>query len=73
MTTENSTKHDLKFVKLGNRISVNIYILNSHLGHFPANLGTISEEQVERFYQDIREIETRYQSQWNENMMTGYC
>jgi hypothetical protein len=31
------------------------------LGFFTENLGAVSEEQGERFYQDIKEMERRYQ------------
>ena len=32
-----------------------------------------SEEQGERFHQDIKVMEERYQGMWNENMMADYC
>jgi hypothetical protein len=31
------------------------------LDYFPENLGAVSKEQGERFHQDIKEMETRYQ------------
>jgi hypothetical protein len=43
------------------------------IGLFPENLGAVSEEHGERFHQDIKEIERRYQGQWNVNMMGDYC
>jgi hypothetical protein len=43
------------------------------LGFFPENLGAVSEEQEERFHQDIKEMERRYQGRWNVNMMGDYC
>jgi hypothetical protein len=36
-------------------------------------LGAVSEEQGERFREDIKEMETRYQGRWNVNMMGDYC
>jgi hypothetical protein len=33
----------------------------------------MSEEQGERVLQYIKEIERRYQGQWNVNMMGDYC
>jgi hypothetical protein len=39
----------------------------------PENLGAVSEEQGERFYQDIKEMERRYQGRWNVNMMGDSC
>jgi hypothetical protein len=32
------------------------------------DLGAISDEQGERFHQDIQLMETRYQGFWNESM-----
>ena len=40
---------------------------------FPENLGALSEQQRERFHQDIKDIEIRYQGQWTINMMEDYC
>jgi hypothetical protein len=40
---------------------------------FFENLGAVSEEQGERFHQDIKEIERRYQGRWNVNMMDDCC
>ena len=54
-------------------MSVKIHFLNLHVGNFPANLGAFSEEQGERFHQDISEMETRYQGRWNETMIADYC
>jgi hypothetical protein len=42
-------------------------------GLFPENLGAVSEEQGERFHQDIKEMKRRYQGQWNLNMMDDHC
>ena len=33
----------------------------------------MSDEQGERFHQDIKEMETRYQGHWNAAMMADYC
>ncbi|KAL4703573.1 hypothetical protein ACJJTC_001593 [Scirpophaga incertulas] len=40
---------------------------------FPENLGAISDEQGERFHQDIATIETRYQGRWDPAMLGDYC
>jgi len=55
------------FHKLG---CLKIHFLHSHINKFPENLGNYSEEQGERFHQDIKLMETRYQGRWDENMMT---
>ncbi|GBN51420.1 hypothetical protein AVEN_180576-1 [Araneus ventricosus] len=31
------------------------------------------EEQGERFYQDVRDIERRYRGRWDVNMLADYC
>ena len=33
----------------------------------------MSEEQGERFYQDIKCMEKQYQGSWNVNMLADYC
>jgi hypothetical protein len=62
-----------KFKDLGCSMSLKVHFLNSHLDYFPPNLGAVSEEQGERFHQDIKEMERRYQGRWNVNMMADYC
>jgi hypothetical protein len=42
-------------------MSLKVHFLNAHLDYFPENLGAVSEEQGERFHQDIKEMETRHQ------------
>ena len=61
------------FQALGCRMSVKLHFLDSHLDYFPANLGAYSEEQGERFHQDITSMEKRYQGRWNVSMMADYC
>ena len=58
---------------LGCQMSIKVHYLHSHLSKFPANLGDVSEEQGERFHQDVKVMEERYQGQWNCNMMADYC
>ena len=61
------------YEKLGCNMSVKVHFLNSHLNYFPENLGAMSEEQGERFHQEIKTMEKRYQRRWNTNMMADYC
>lgn len=61
------------FQRLGCNMSIKIHFLQSHLDHFPENLGDMSEEQGERFHQDIRNMEERYQGRWNAHMMADFC
>ena len=49
------------FNKLGCLMSLRIHFLNSHLDFFPVNLDDVNEQQGERFHQDIRVMERRYQ------------
>ncbi|GFX12468.1 uncharacterized protein TNCV_1697431 [Trichonephila clavipes] len=58
---------------LGCNLCVKVHFLHSHLDYFPENIGAVSEEQGERFHQDIKEMERRYQGRWNVNMMADYC
>lgn len=58
---------------LGINMSYKIHFLHAHLNHFPKNLGDLSEEQGERFHQDIKVMETRYKGRWGVNMMADYC
>jgi hypothetical protein len=62
-----------RFQDLGCRMSVKMHFLDSHLDYFPENLGTYSEEQGERFHQDISVMEERYQGRWNITTMADYC
>jgi hypothetical protein len=50
-----------KFKDLGCSMSLKVHFLASHLDYFPENLGAVSEEQGERFHQDTKEMERRYQ------------
>ena len=54
-------------------MNIKVHYLHSHLSEFPENLGNVSEEQGERFHQDVKVMEERYQGQWNCNMMADYC
>ena len=58
-------------------MSTKMHFLNSHLDYFPGNCGDYSEDQDERFYQDIRMMEERCQGPWDINMTTeaeaDYC
>ena len=49
------------FRNLGYNMSIKMHYLFSHMGRFPENLGSISDEQGERFHQDMKEMVTRYQ------------
>ena len=61
------------FKNLESNMSIKMHYLFSHMDRFPENLGAMSDEQGERFHQDLKEMETRYQGRWDAAMMTDYC
>ena len=61
------------YEQLGARMSLKMHFLYSHFDFFCPNLGELSDEQGERFYQDISIIEGRYQVRFNANMMGDFC
>ncbi|GBP18033.1 hypothetical protein EVAR_16979_1 [Eumeta japonica] len=61
------------FQTLGANMSIKLHYLRNHLDKFPDNLGNYSEEQGERFHQDLKVMEERYQGQWDCHMMADYC
>ena len=50
--------------KLGSNMSIKVHFLHSHLDAFPENLGDVSDDQSERFHQDIQTMEERYQGRY---------
>ncbi|UYV76450.1 hypothetical protein LAZ67_14000428 [Cordylochernes scorpioides] len=58
---------------LGANMSIKVHYLHSHLDIFPDNLGACSDEQGERFHQDMKVMEERYQGVWDCHMITDYC
>jgi hypothetical protein len=61
------------FKNMGCLMNLKMHFLNSHIDYFPENLGHFSEEQGERFHQDIKDMEKRYQGIWDDHMMADYC
>ncbi|CAH1640346.1 unnamed protein product [Spodoptera littoralis] len=61
------------YKKLGCRMSLKIHFLHSHFSFFPSNLGTASDEQGERFHQDVQKLEERFQGRWDTTMLGDYC
>ncbi|GBM11241.1 hypothetical protein AVEN_267813-1 [Araneus ventricosus] len=61
------------FKILGCSISLKVHFLDSHLDYFPENLGQVSEQQGERFNQDMKQMKRRYQEKWNLSMIADYC
>ena len=50
-------------------MSLKIYLLHSHLDFFPPNLGAVRDEHGERFHQNIKEMEKRYEGACTPNML----
>ena len=74
---ENNYEHLVKMLirnyhSMGCRMSLKIHMLDAHLGICKDNMGAYSEEQGERFHQDIQIFERRYQGQYSESMMGDY-
>lgn len=42
-------------------MSIKVHFLHSHLADFPIKLGAVSDEQDERFHQDMKIMDARYQ------------
>ena len=61
------------FHVLGYNMSVKLHFLPSYLDKFPENLGDVSDEQGERFHQDLKTMEERYRGRWDKHMMADYC
>ena len=61
------------FEKMGCLMNYKLHFLHNHIDDFPENCGDFSDEQGERFHQDIKEMEKRYQGIWGTNMMADYC
>ena len=58
---------------LGINMGIKVHFLHNHLDQFPENLGDVSNEQGERFQQDIKAMEERYQGRLDIKMMADYC
>lgn len=58
---------------MGCRMSIKIHFLHSHLDFFPENLGKFSDEQGERFHQELASIEQRFLGKSKIRMIADYC
>lgn len=57
---------------MGVHMSLKIHFLHSHLDFFPENLGDVSDEHGERFHQELKAMERRYQGMYDTAMMGDY-
>jgi hypothetical protein len=56
------------YKEIGCRMSLKVHFLHSHLDFFPENLGEVSDEEGERFHQDIKSMEHHNQGSWNDSL-----
>ena len=61
------------FHDLGCKMSVNVHFLFRHSDKFPENLESVSDEQRERFHQNLMAVEERCQGRWDRHILAGYC
>ena len=54
-------------------MNIKMHFLHSHLDNFSENCGDVSDEQGERFHQDIKVMEEKCQGRWDKRMMADYC
>ena len=52
---------------------IKVHFLHSHLDKFPDTWSYVSDEQGERFYQDIKTMEECYPGWWDKLMMADNC
>lgn len=61
------------FERIGSHLPLKMHFLKSHLDYFPDNLGAFSDEQGERFHQDLADMEDRFNNRYLPNMFGEYC
>ena len=61
------------FQEMKVNMTLEIHMMHSHLDFFPENMGAVSEEHGEKFYQDNVTIEKRFDVKWIENALAFYC
>ena len=61
------------FQAQGYNMSLKVHFLHSHVDYFPENLGVYSEEQGEKFNQDLLTMEIRYQGRSSVDVLADYC
>lgn len=53
-------------------MSLKIYLTHFHFSFFPSNLGVVSDEQGERFHQNVKWFENWFQRRRDANMLGDY-
>lgn len=62
-----------KFEAINALMSIKMHFLKCHLNEFAENLGAYSDEHGERFHQDIKAMEKRYNGKSYTNMLGDHC
>ena len=57
---------------IGANMNIKVHFLHSHLDKFPDNCSNMSDEQGERFHQDIKTTEEHDRGRWDEQIMSDY-
>lgn len=60
------------FEKMNVHMSLKIHLLKEHLEFYRENLGKVSDEHGERFHQQIKHIEKRFEGKMEANMLAEY-
>lgn len=63
----------LAFKDMRVKMSLKIHFFESHLDFFPENCGGFSDEQGERFHQDINSMEARFKGKSLVGLLGEYC
>lgn len=69
---ENIEQMLIAFNNIGVRMSLKIHFLHSHVDYFNENLGAVSDEHGERFHQEIKILEDRFQGKSRISMLAEY-
>ena len=49
-------------------MNLKLHFMDSHLNYSPENIGDHSQEQGERFYNDKKVMEEKYEGNWDVNI-----
>ena len=63
----------LAFRAFMSNMDIKLNFLSSHLDQFHKNPEAVSEEQGDRFYQDLKIMEELNLGRWDTDMMADYC
>ena len=73
MSDGNQEGLNAAYKEMGCRVSLIVHFLHSNVDLFPESLCEVSDEQGERFHQDVKSMAHRCQGLRKESIMTDYC